>query len=239
MGSGGGGTTASRGVPAQEKIAVSQNAVVIAGPRGFCVDPSGTQANSSTPFVMLGNCATISGRENAPQPTARAVLTATVAEPDPTLQVAGAGAELQAFFQSEAGRAALARDGDPGKVQVHDSFEEDGIFYIRATDSGNGPVANLSKDQWRAYMDVNNRLVSASVLHFENSPLPAEQGLEVLRVFTSRIQQESPADGQTAVIAPPVTQPVQAPPVAPRAAPAREPSKAPLSGVGLFRRILG
>ena len=58
----------SRGIPVQMQVTVADGSVVVAGPRGFCVDPKSTRTVGNVPFVMMGNCAAISGDWRAPQP---------------------------------------------------------------------------------------------------------------------------------------------------------------------------
>lgn len=219
----GGFPGASRGTPAQSQIAVADASVVIAGPVGFCVDPASTQIGGDVPFVMMGNCAAISGNGRAPQPNVRAVLTAAVA---PLAEGAGfdgaATAELDTFFRSPPGRAMLSRTGDAGTVEVLESFSEGDIFYLYTRDTSPGPVANLDDDHWRAYFGLSGRVVSASVLDFGTSALDRDVGLAVLQGFTNRIQTQTQTQAQNGG----TNAPVQAEP-------------APLGALGLFRKFLG
>lgn len=250
-GGGGGGTgltslvSRAAGPEAQSSVAVAADQVVIAGPSGFCVDPDSSQTSAAVPFVMLGNCATISGNSRATQPDVKAVLTASVGPPDSGGAIAGASAEMDRYFRSDEGRRTLSRDGDAATVQVLDSFEEAGIFYLRSSDTSAAPFPDVSEDQWRAYMEVNGRLVSAAVLGFKDAPMEAGRERALIQDFAREIRVKS-IEGAAAT-------PVAAIPaaVAPTPAAAPEPTRAPsgdtaapsgtggLRGIGLFRRLLG
>lgn len=202
----------TRGVPVETQVAVADGAVVVAGPRGFCVDTASTRPSGAVPFVMMGNCAVISRDGRAPQPDIRAVLTASVATLDPAFVFDSADPGLPVFFQSAEGRAALSRAGDPASVEVLESFARGPAFYLHARDTSPGPVANLDATHWRAVFGVNGRVVSAAVLDFQGSALPPDRSLMVLSQFVDRIRMQSVGRGAPLVVA----QAPAAAPVAPR-----------------------
>ena len=152
-------------------LTVADRPMVIAGPPGFCVDPRATQIGVDNAFVLLGNCAAITGRPGARQPDLRALLTATVAESDTPDAVARAPGRLDAFFRSAAGRRALSRDGRAASVRVLESFAQGGVYFLHASDRSNGIVPGMAADYWRAYFDLDGRIVSVSALGFRDAPL--------------------------------------------------------------------
>jgi len=186
---------ASRGIPVQMQVTVADGAVVVAGPRGFCVDPKSTRTVGNVPFVMMGNCAAISGDGRAPQPGIEAVLTATVATSDPNFTFDSNDPALPIFFEGDAGRAALSRAGDPRTVDVIESFARGPVFYVHARDTSPAPVDNIDATHWRALFEVNGRVVSASVLDFKGSALSPERSLSVLTRFANSIRTQSVGRG--------------------------------------------
>ena len=176
---------------AQASMAVAGGDVIIAGPRGFCVDPGSSQQNASVPFVTLGNCASISGNSRAPQPGVKAVLTASVGPVASGSAVSGGTQTLDPFFRSAAGRKELSRDLNPNTVTIVDTFEEAGVFFLHLNDTSAGALPDIAPDQWRGYMDVNGRLVSASVLGFRDAPLSETQSRNLIRAFTREIRTKS------------------------------------------------
>lgn len=189
---GGAGGLVSRLNSPVDRISVADNQVTVAGPTGYCVDRNATRARLQPAFVMLASCAAVSRNVDAPSPTVPALLTATVADetaPRPASQIETAA--LRAFFASDAGRAALARDGRSDSVEIIEMFRRSDVFFIHANDTSTDQQDNLREDYWRAIFDVNGRTVSASLFVFRNRPISDDAGLSTLDEFTDRIRAAS------------------------------------------------
>lgn len=185
-----GGRVFTRAAP--QKVQVANDTVAIAGPQGFCVDLRATRDGGEGAFVLMASCAALTGREDAPNPAAPAVLTASVsAEPGTGGRDEDRALSLARFFSSERGRAMLALDGRAESVTVHDMFDRDGVFFLHLSDSSAGAAEGLRNTYWRALFDVNSRLVSASVMSFETQPLDDKTSRAVLRDFAARIRSAS------------------------------------------------
>lgn len=224
----GGGPSGTSPVQA---VSVTSDQVTVTGPEGFCVDPDSTRDNGDTAFVLMGNCAVISGRRSAGQPAVPAILTASVSEADPSQTLRDAIPELDTFFGSEEGRQLLSRAGEADTVEVLDSFHQGDVFYLRARDSSASEIQNVSADYWRSYLDVGDRIATLTVLGREDSPIPQDTSLQTLRSFTQAVQ-----DANTVGSVPALAAPVAAPAAA---APAPVRPSGTLWNVGLFRRIMG
>ncbi|MGC9418127.1 MAG: hypothetical protein ACP5EN_04060 [Rhodovulum sp.] len=228
-----GGLLQSRAAP--QKVTVADDTVAIAGPRGFCIDRTATRDGGQGAFVLMASCAAISGRRNAPVPATDALLTASVAaNPGPGGTPEDRALVLARFFGTEEGRAALARDGRASSVEVVEMFDRDGLFVLRARDRSAGLGAGLRDDYWRAIFDVNGRIVTASVVGFDDRPISDKAGLAVLRDFAARIRTESAglAPGAAAPDAPAPATPAEAP--VPAAAAAPQAAEAEPTGLGRF-----
>lgn len=221
--SGCGGIGPIAGTPPVREVAVTQSAVIVTGPQGFCVDPDSTRDSGATAFVLMGNCAVITNRRSAGQPAVPVILTASISESDPTQSLRDAIPELDTFFNSGEGRALLSRAGDAETVEVLDSFHQGDIYYLRARDSSASDIQNVSSDYWRSYLDVGDRIATLTVLAREDDPVDADASLATLRQFTQAVVAANPGDGSA-----PVVQPVPVP--APTGT---------LWNIGLFRRIMG
>jgi len=216
--------------PAPPEIAVTADRIAIAGPEGFCVDPTATRETDDTGFVLLGNCAAIANSRRAAQPATPAVLTAAVSAPSDGGPLADSMAELDAFFRSEDGLRLVSRSGDPATVTVLDTAVEDTVFLLHAADTSAGAIAGVQDDYWRAYLDVGSRIVTLSVIGLEDRALSREESLATLRGFVQAVQGANAGPGNA-----------DAPPVAPvHTAPRnRAQDDGRLFPVGLLRRILG
>lgn len=170
-------------------VTVSGRNLVIEGPSGFCVDKQVSQLSEDSAFVLLGNCAVVSRTSRAVQPKIKALLTATVsAPPNGTAAVTDSVKSMDRFLRSETGRTALSRDSDPGTVKILETFHNDGTFYLRASDTSQGIVPGAAADYWRAYFDLQDQIVSISVIGFESTPLSPDVSLATLQEFADLIR---------------------------------------------------
>mmetsp|Transcript_3072 Transcript_3072/g.5253 ORF Transcript_3072/g.5253 Transcript_3072/m.5253 type:complete len:236 (+) Transcript_3072:1645-2352(+) len=173
---------------APREVQVTSDAVTITGPRGFCVDPTATRNTNDTSFVLLGNCAAISGSARARQPDVSAVLTAAISAPSSGASLTANLEALEVFFLSEDGRALLSRSGDAASVQILDTRIERDMFLIHARDTSAGDVVGVASDYWRAYMEIGARLASLSVLALEDAEVTDMQALATLTQFAGAVQ---------------------------------------------------
>lgn len=222
------------GTPPVRAVSVTSDMVTITGPEGFCVDPESTRDSGDTAFVLMGNCAVISDRRSAGQPSVQAILTASLSEADASQTLRGAIPDLGTFFTSDEGRQLLSRAGEADTVEVLDSFHQGDVFYLRARDSSASEIQNVSADYWRSYLDVGDRIATLTVLGRDDSPIPSDTGLQTLRDFTQAVQN---ANTTGAIPAAPAAVPAAPAPTA--AAPNPVQPSGTLWNVGLFRRIMG
>lgn len=183
------------GEDAPRQVQVTSDLVTITGPRGFCVDPTATRNAGDTGFVLLGNCAAISGSARSGQPDVPAVLTAAVSAPSSGTSLTANLDALEAFFRSEEGRAVLSRTGDASSVQILETRTQSGMFLLHARDTSAGDMVGVATDYWRAYMDIGPRLATLSVLALEDAEISDAQSLATLTQFSAAVQGANPSIG--------------------------------------------
>src|SRR5690606_1708115 len=88
---------------------------------------------------------------------------------------------LSDYFTSRAGRAALARDGDPASVTVRQTALSGGALVMRMFDREVG-------EYWRAVLGLRGRLVSVSVMAPAMSSLSPEQSRALLEKSITAIR---------------------------------------------------
>ena len=179
---------------APERVLVADDTVVVAGPPGYCIDPSASKMKGRDgAFVLLGSCASISQDAGKPSPSSPGILTVTVSRnATDSAALEASLEEFAAFFETEAGRATLSRTGQAQTVKVDDIRMEDRVLIIHATDTS--PVIDgVAPDVWRALFGVNDRLLSASVSGFVAQPLSNEDGFNMLDALMRRILAENRA----------------------------------------------
>ena len=177
---------------APDRIVVASKNIVIAGPPGYCVDRSATRDGADGVFVLLGSCASIENNARAAAPRIPGVLTASVSKAS-SADISASLDELQAFFTSTAGRAALARDGQAGSVRILATKRKNGAFYLHMSDESEIRVASLAPDYWRGLFDVRGRIVTVTVTGFKDRPMSKAVGFATLDMFVTRIKRESQA----------------------------------------------
>ena len=177
---------------APDRVVVASKSIVIAGPRGYCVDRSATRDDASGVFVLLGSCASIANNARAAAPRIPGVLTASVSDQS-SADISASLDELEAFFTSTEGRAALARDGQAGSITILATRRRVGAFYLHVRDDSENRVVSLAPIYWRGLFDVRGRIVTVTVTGFKDSPMSAAVGLATLNAFAARIRRENAA----------------------------------------------
>ena len=177
--------------PAPERALVSDGQVTIAGPEGFCIDPTATRTEHGSSFVLLGSCAAISTSPRKPKPKVPAILTATVSGNGNAVPISASMETLAGFFKSDAGRAALSRSGKPESVTVIEALGKEDVFYIHARDKDADAQTGADGEYWRALFDVKGRIVSASVFGLREHPISSDDSFRTLQDFTQRIRSEN------------------------------------------------
>ena len=150
-------------------IKVSQREVTIAGPKGYCVDKASSRDRAAGSFVMLGSCATLFGADQ-PAPADPAVLTALVSPPSTPPQ-RPSPAQLEQYFRSEAGKAALSHDGQAGTVTLLKIVPLGDALYMNVRDKSPGRPSDLSDRSWRAVFPLADRLIALSVTEHSDRPI--------------------------------------------------------------------
>lgn len=173
---------------APEQISVSSKEVLIAGPHGFCIDPTQTKDKRKSAFVLLGSCAAISNAAHLPEPDVPAILMATVSGETDSAPIALSIDALTRFFKTDAGRAALSRDGKAETVEVIETLSRGGAFYIHARDTSTDTLAGAGDEYWRALFNVKGRIVSVLVVGLEDFPISKSEGFNTLGAFADRIK---------------------------------------------------
>ena len=177
---------------ASRAVQVAQGSITIAGPPGYCVDPSATRETENGAFVLLGSCASIANSARAPSPDIAGALTASVSV-EGNGGVAAALDRLGVFFKSDPGRAALARNGRAVSVTVLSAEISDEVFILKVRDASPNSVSGLAPDYWRALFDLRGRIVTLSVNAFWDKPMSDGVGRATLAEFVARVRAENPA----------------------------------------------
>ncbi|MEL7105879.1 MAG: hypothetical protein AAGM21_08160 [Pseudomonadota bacterium] len=167
--------------------------VVVAGPPGYCVAPGTVREADGAAFVVLGSCASLSDGALGAAPAQPGVLTVLVSAAGEGAPLSAASSDdLEAFFESDAGRSALSPDGQAATVEVIEARAGVGQVFVRARDLSGQRPAGIDPEYWRALVDVRGHLVTATLIGFETDPLDPGLGLRTLSDLTDRLLRENP-----------------------------------------------
>lgn len=156
--------------------------MVVKGTNGWCVDPGSSKPSGTTAVVVLGSCAAIGQNALAPQPDVPGVVTVSVER-----DAAGAPTpeQLETFFISAPGRAALARDGQAESVEILETRAGEDRLILHTADRSALPGA--SPRTWRALFALGGRFVSVSLYGVSDKPIAPEDGLATLEAQVDQL----------------------------------------------------
>ena len=169
----------SRSAPEAIKLS---DGTVGKGANGWCVDPGLSRPSRGTDVVVLGSCAAIGQNALVPRPDVPGVVTVS-------LEREGSGTpspeQLETFFVSEPGRAALARDGQASSVEIIETRKDEGRLILHTSDKSALPGA--SPRTWRALFALGGRFVSVSLYGLSDEPIAPEAGLAALEAQVDQL----------------------------------------------------
>lgn len=176
------------------RMGVAEGAVVITGPKGFCIDRDVSQDTMGRQaLTVLSACRELGAGLFQPKPTHPAVLTAAVAPPGPQIPIASGEAQLKSYFASDRGLRGLSRNGLADSVTIQEQFVEGDVFFLHLTDRAPFAWGKVQPDYWRALFPAGGRMVTAAVLAVPGQPLGRTEGLALLRDFVTATRLASPA----------------------------------------------
>jgi hypothetical protein len=149
----------------QASVRLASSNFTITALDGFCIDQASIKDTAQAGFVLMADCAALSGRKRKVDQARSVLLTATVAPPlESPESVTSQG--LEQFFGSEQGRAVLSRSGDATTVSATMETLDDDTLILHIYDSSPTNIEGLAKDDWRAFTVINDRLVTLSAAPF-------------------------------------------------------------------------
>lgn len=167
----------------ETSVPVLDDKVVVAAPDGYCIDNLATISGRRAAFVMMASCRALTGDSHAANPAVPGLLTASV---DAGEQPLPAMEELNRYFDTERGRAALSRSGNGGSMTLGPVFSHGNVLYLNANEADAGPM--LAGHSWRAVFEVNGQIVTATLRDFAEQPIAQDEGFRTLRQFVEELQ---------------------------------------------------
>lgn len=160
---------------ATRSLAVADGAVRVQGPDGYCVDT--TTSRPDTGFAVLGACNLLGAGGGAP--SSDGFITIQVGGPGSAI-VAGSEGDLAVLLRTAQGAALLTDQGNASTVTINQLDRGDGLVSVRFSDRAPPPVDGLTAEEWRAFLDIGDRLVTIGVRGYTRAPLTAGQSQQIL-----------------------------------------------------------
>lgn len=162
-----------------QQIQVLDGSVNVQAPPGYCIDRQASVSIGRAIVVMIGRCV-------YERNIAAAVVTLTIGAPASAGVLIEGPDALGQFFASAAGRAVLARDGDPTHVVVVQTKTVGVALLLHVKDQ-------MAGEYWRAITSIKGRLVTISASGVKGVPLTPDQGLKLVRDTMELLQKRNPA----------------------------------------------
>jgi len=177
---------------APQALRVSGDEVTIVGPDGYCVDRETARDRRAGSAVILADCGILRGR--AAGRDNPAVLTALVSAGVDLPQQPSA-AQLERFFRSRAGQAALAHDGTAASVTLLEIAPEGETLYLKLRDRSESRPDDLEDITWRAVFALDDRLVALSVSSHSDRPVGDLTMRRTLEAFVEAVRAANAQSG--------------------------------------------
>lgn len=182
--------------------------VTIVAPAGFCVDKRSTTVSKTGAFVLVSDCGLLGLAAPTGKPPIGAAMTATVSteglgDGGPATQSLAA---LERYADTPRGRAMVGRSGQSAGVRILQSETKGDVLYLLVEDRGSKqPIAGIDKRFWRAFLEVNGRLIALSQIGFQDGGIDDQAGLTLVASFAAAIQAGNPAGAVAKPAGAPVT----------------------------------
>lgn len=90
-----------------------------------------------------------------------------------------------ALLDTDAGAVLLSPEGDGDNITIIETETDENTVTVHFSDDGTPPIAGLAGEEWRAFTDINGRLVTVAVRGLASAPLPDGTGSWLLNLVVT------------------------------------------------------
>lgn len=164
-------------------LSVLNGAVRLRSPEGYCIDRQASHIRKG--FGVAAACARVS--DVALLPSVDGMLTYQIGDADSAM-ITGQETALIDLLDSDVGKALLADAGDAGTVAVHETIlAQPGLVLVRFTDDQAQPIDGTGAIAWRAFLDMNDRMVTISLRPFAGIELGSDQAKALIQLAANEL----------------------------------------------------
>ncbi|MDX1786332.1 MAG: hypothetical protein R3210_09415 [Roseovarius sp.] len=170
------------------RVAFFRGEVVVAGPKGYCIDSTSVRRRAASSFALLASCRHLaSGSSQAPSP---AVITVSVLSADP-------GA-------TQPSAAEISQSLAPARILAE--IDGDGISLVHVGQGGDAGIPGGDARYWRASLVINGHLVGLAAYGRAGSAAAGRDGKHLLIDMAEQMRDASPRPSRQPDTPPAVTQ---------------------------------
>lgn len=168
-------------------FAVNGRKVAVVPPKGYCLDQDSLSVTKRSAFALVADCLRTEVKALAEDPGGPAanafpaILTITVSGETAFGAKPGAMSAFEALLGTPAGGRLLGRGEQGGTGRVVAAKRVDGALYVLVEErQAQGSDSIFAPRFWRAFTEINNRLVLVTVSCFNAKPLGDDRMLGFL-----------------------------------------------------------
>ncbi|MBK0398018.1 hypothetical protein H0I76_02345 [Limibaculum sp. M0105] len=198
--------------PEKAVLAARGRRVIVEPAPGSCIARDSIEVSSSLAFLIISDCViehaaallpvTSDAIEIELPPAFPGVITVSVSGA-PMDDDEGGGSEavgnLRAYLETVEGKAQLGRGGDATMVEIEETRIVGDTLYVLVRDRSEDASPLLAPAFWRAFVEVNGRMVMATVSGFRDRPVGSEAMLRKLAAQVSALRAANGLDRFEAV----------------------------------------
>ena len=177
-------------IPKAVRVSAGDVAVVIASPDGFCIDRATIVEKASGAFMFLSDCRVIASTGKAARVPISSILTASISPTGLAGSENGMKPALDAlgqFLATPVGVFTLGKSHVNGATSILQTKQTDVALYLLVEDKAFSDDAGVSSRYWRAFTEVNGRLVALSVTGYSDSDPEEKRSLRIIRAFVQAV----------------------------------------------------
>lgn len=171
--------------------------LVIAAPKGFCIDRATVVENDNGAFLSLSDCHLVQSTGQAARMPISTILTVSISPTGLVGRENGMKPALTAlgdFLATPVGVFTLGKSQVNGAVSILATKQTEVALYLLVQDTAFADGAGVSNRFWRAFTEVNGRLIGFSVTGYLDSDPDEARSLRIIRALVqSTIDANSPS----------------------------------------------
>ncbi|PCJ74496.1 MAG: hypothetical protein COA53_08975 [Rhodobacteraceae bacterium] len=182
--------TGPTSIPKAVRVSAGDVPVVIAAPRGFCINRATIAESANGAFMFLSDCRVVADTGVASRVPISAILTASISPTGLAGSENGMKPALGAlgqFLATPVGVFSLGKSQVNGAVSILETKQTDTALYLLVEDRAFRDDAGVSNRYWRAFTEVNGRLVALSVTGYSDADPEEKRSLRIIRDFMQAI----------------------------------------------------